>query len=191
LGGIVTCQSVRVAGDKMDQAISDYIKKKYNLAIGELTAEEIKIKIGTALPEKEERKIEIMKQRDDFIITYPYSLASDTLQRIVFYATAINSNKDSILVLEEPESNTFPYYTKLLGEKIAFDERNQYFIATHNPYLLLAILEKAEKKSVNVFATYLKDYQTKTRRLNDEQISELMNHDPFFNLDAFIGEDVQ
>ncbi len=53
LGGIVTCHSIRVGGDKMDLAISDYIKKKYNLAIGERTAEEIKIKIGTALPEKE------------------------------------------------------------------------------------------------------------------------------------------
>lgn len=59
LGGIVTCHSLRVAGDKLDQAISDYIKRKYNLAIGEQTAEEIKIKVGTAIPEKEERKIEI------------------------------------------------------------------------------------------------------------------------------------
>jgi len=59
LGGIVTCNSLRVAGDKMDQAISNYIKKKYNLAIGEQTAEEIKIKIGTALSEKEEKEMEI------------------------------------------------------------------------------------------------------------------------------------
>jgi len=59
LGGIVTCSSVRVAGDKIDLAISDYIKKKYNLAIGDQTAEEIKIKIGTALPEKDERFLEI------------------------------------------------------------------------------------------------------------------------------------
>jgi rod shape-determining protein MreB len=59
LGGIVTSNSLRVAGDKMDQAIADYIKKKYNLAIGDQTAEEIKIKIGTAIPEKEERQIEI------------------------------------------------------------------------------------------------------------------------------------
>lgn len=59
LGGIVTCNSLRVGGDEMDTAISDYIKKKYNLAIGEQTAEEIKIKIGTAVPEKEEKKLEI------------------------------------------------------------------------------------------------------------------------------------
>jgi len=59
LGGIVTCNSLRTAGDKIDLAVSDYIKKKHNLAIGEQTAEEIKLKIATALPEKEERKIEI------------------------------------------------------------------------------------------------------------------------------------
>jgi rod shape-determining protein MreB len=59
LGGIVTASSLRVAGDKINYVISDYIKRKHNLAIGEQTAEEIKIKIGTALPEKEERKLEI------------------------------------------------------------------------------------------------------------------------------------
>jgi len=59
LGGIVTWRSARIAGDKMDSAISDFVKKKYNLAIGEQMAENIKIKIGTALAEKEERKLEI------------------------------------------------------------------------------------------------------------------------------------
>jgi rod shape-determining protein MreB len=59
LGGIVGSTSLRVAGDKMDQAISDYIKSKYNLAIGENTAEEIKMKIGCAIPLKEEATIEI------------------------------------------------------------------------------------------------------------------------------------
>jgi len=59
LGGIVTWNSVRVAGDAMDSSISDYIRKKYNLAIGDQTAEEIKIRIGTALAEKEERWYEI------------------------------------------------------------------------------------------------------------------------------------
>ena len=49
LGGIVTCRSVRVGGDKIDLAILDYVKKKYNLAIGDQTAEEIKIKIGSAV----------------------------------------------------------------------------------------------------------------------------------------------
>lgn len=72
LGGIVTCQSARIAGDKMDQAIADYIKKKYNLAIGDQTAEEIKVKIGTALPEKEEKYLEIRGR--DLILGLPRNI---------------------------------------------------------------------------------------------------------------------
>ncbi len=63
LGGIVTAKSIRVAGDEMDLAILDYVKKKYNLAIGEQTAEEIKIKIGSAIFEKEKTEMEV-KGRD-------------------------------------------------------------------------------------------------------------------------------
>ena len=50
LGGIVTSRSVRVAGDEFDNAIINYIKKRYNLLIGERTAENIKIAIGSAYP---------------------------------------------------------------------------------------------------------------------------------------------
>lgn len=63
LGGLVTFGSIRSGGYKMDLAISDYIKKNYNLVIGEKTAEEIKEKIGTAIKEKKERYYEI-KGRD-------------------------------------------------------------------------------------------------------------------------------
>ncbi len=59
LGGIVTFNSIRMAGDKMNVAVSEYIKKKHNLAVGEQTAEEVKIKVGTAVPEEKERFIEI------------------------------------------------------------------------------------------------------------------------------------
>lgn len=52
LGNIVSWSSLRVAGNKFDQAISDYVKKKYGLAIGEQTAENVKIEIGAALPSK-------------------------------------------------------------------------------------------------------------------------------------------
>lgn len=50
LGGVVTANSCRIAGDRIDEAIVSYIKKKYNLLIGERTAEDIKIKIGSAYP---------------------------------------------------------------------------------------------------------------------------------------------
>jgi len=59
LGGIVNFQSLRVAGDKMDAAIADYVKRKHNLAIGDQTTEDIKINIGTAVPEKEPKVLDI------------------------------------------------------------------------------------------------------------------------------------
>lgn len=59
LGGIVTSRSVRCAGDAFDAAIINYIKKKYNLLIGERTAENVKIAIGSAFPMEQEAEMEI------------------------------------------------------------------------------------------------------------------------------------
>lgn len=59
LGGIVAATSARVGGNKLDQAISDYIKRKYGLAIGERTAEEIKINIGSAIALVKEEYMEV------------------------------------------------------------------------------------------------------------------------------------
>ncbi len=63
LGGIVYSKSVRVAGDKFDDAIVNYIKRKYSLLIGERTAEQIKFSIGNAYPFEEEKTFEV-KGRD-------------------------------------------------------------------------------------------------------------------------------
>lgn len=63
LGGIVSSRSVRVAGDAFDNAIINYIKKKYNLLIGERTAEDVKISIGSAYP-VEEKKFREIKGRN-------------------------------------------------------------------------------------------------------------------------------
>ena len=63
LSGIVYSRSVRVGGDKMDEAILRHVKRKYNMLIGEATAEEIKIQIASAYPQEEEQQIEV-KGRD-------------------------------------------------------------------------------------------------------------------------------
>ncbi|MFT4656607.1 MAG: rod shape-determining protein MreB [Candidatus Aldehydirespiratoraceae bacterium] len=59
LGGIVTAQSVRVAGDELDEAVLQYVKKEFSLAIGERTAEEVKIQMGSAWPLEEELTADI------------------------------------------------------------------------------------------------------------------------------------
>ena len=76
LGGIVASTSVKCAGNKIDQAIADYIKKNFNLAIGDKTAEMIKIQIGSAVPIDDELKI-IVKGRD-FIQGLPRSVEIKT-----------------------------------------------------------------------------------------------------------------
>ena len=63
LSGIVYSQSIRIAGDEMDEGIIQYLKRKYNLLVGERTAEKIKIQIGSAYPFDEPRKMEV-KGRD-------------------------------------------------------------------------------------------------------------------------------
>jgi rod shape-determining protein MreB len=63
LSGIVYAKSLRVAGDKIDEEIVQYMKKKYSLLIGELTGEKIKMTVGCAYPEKEIRTVEV-KGRD-------------------------------------------------------------------------------------------------------------------------------
>ncbi len=76
LGGIVASTSVKCAGNKIDQAIADYIKKTFNLAIGDKTAEEVKIKIGAAIPLEEELTMTIKGR--DFIQGLPRSAQIST-----------------------------------------------------------------------------------------------------------------
>lgn len=63
LAGIVECQMIRIAGDEMDEAIIQHLKDKHNLMIGERTAEDVKIKIGSAFPQEEETNMDV-KGRD-------------------------------------------------------------------------------------------------------------------------------
>ncbi len=58
-----------------------------------------------------ENEINMSKVVNDEIYSYPYHAISETLQRVVFYMMAIMSNKESVLLFDEPDSNTFPFYT--------------------------------------------------------------------------------
>jgi rod shape-determining protein MreB len=72
LGGVVVHKTVRVAGNKIDEAIQEYLKKKHNLIIGDQTAEELKIKIGTAVSVTKEEKMEISGR--DLVFGLPRSV---------------------------------------------------------------------------------------------------------------------
>jgi len=142
----------------------------------------------TLVFEPQEGRIKVQKQLEDIIIAFPYSLASETLQRLVFYITAIHSNKNSVLAFEEPEAHAFPYYTKYLAEIIALNKNeNQYFISTHNPYFLLSILEKTPKNQIAIFNTRLENYQTKAKALTQNDMKKVLEKgtDIFFNIEKF------
>src|SRR6202790_5540909 len=76
LGGIVTSMSVRIGGDEMDEAIIQFIKKEYSLAVGERTAEEIKMALGSACPLEEELYAEIRGR--DLLTGLPKTIVTST-----------------------------------------------------------------------------------------------------------------
>jgi hypothetical protein len=140
------------------------------------------------LLEPHEDRIKVqMKPEAGLAIAFPYSMASETLQRLVFHLVAIESNKESTVVFEEPEVHTFPYYAKFLAERIALSE-NQYFVSTHNPYILIPLLEKCKKEEVAVFLVYYDDYQTKVKSLTSSEIEEILSArtDPFLDIERFL-----
>lgn len=104
LGGIVANTSVRVAGNKFDQAISEFIRKKYNLAIGERTAEEIKINIGSALFLEEKKTMEIRGR--EIIAGLPRTItvnSNDITEAIELELEAIIAAIKSVLHETPPE----------------------------------------------------------------------------------------
>ena len=76
MGGIVTSQSVRIAGDELDEAIIQFIKKEYSLALGERTAEDIKIALGAAWPLQDEVSAEIRGR--DLVTGLPKTIVTST-----------------------------------------------------------------------------------------------------------------
>ncbi len=82
LGGLVLCKSIKVAGDRFDKAIIDYVRQNYNLFIGERTAENIKIEIGSAIKQEQELKIKV-KGRDNSGLLSTIELGSEGVRTAI------------------------------------------------------------------------------------------------------------
>ncbi len=131
-----------------------------------------------------ENEIEMAKDVNDELTAFPYQVLSETMQRFVFLLLAIESNTNASIILDEPESNMFPFFVKDFAERIADNKSNQFFISTHNPYLLGSLLEKTPLDEVAVFITSMEDYQTKVKVCSNENINEILSlgSGAFFNL---------
>ena len=104
LGGVVASTSVRVGGNKFDAAVLEYVRKKYNLAIGERTAEEIKINIGSALYMEDKLHMEVRGR--DIVTGLPRSItvsSDDVTEAIQHELEAIMSAAKKVLQKTPPE----------------------------------------------------------------------------------------
>jgi AAA15 family ATPase/GTPase len=135
----------------------------------------------------EKQEFILQKKQGRVVWQYPYFSIADTFRRFMFYIAAIESNKNSVLILEEPEVHSFPPYTHEMAERIIMDDRNQYFISTHSPYLLQTMIEKMSNEDLNVFITYYENYETRVRVLTPDELANIIafSTDIFFNLDKF------
>ncbi len=138
-----------------------------------------------------EQKFTILKRTPSGIFTIPYELVADTLQRVIFYKTAILSNKQKILLFEEPEAHMFPPYTAKFTSEVMYDENNnQYFIATHSPFVINDFMENLDKEDFAIYAVgYDKETgETLIKKMSDEELHEVYQYgvDLFLNLENYL-----
>jgi predicted ATPase len=159
---------------------------------------ELRDRIGEILKERgvriivdnEENTISLPYAREEGVeVRLPYRSVSETLRRYIFIYVAMQTAPgDTTLLFDEPEQNTFPFYTKHIAEMMALDTTHQYVVTTHNEYLLRSLIEKTPENDLAVFVTHTgPDHETLVKRMTKEALGEMMDMDVFFNIDRFIG----
>jgi AAA15 family ATPase/GTPase len=138
--------------------------------------------------DKASQSLKVMKQlKGDNIYLIPYNSVADTLQRIIFYKTAIASNQNSVLLFEEPEAHSFPPYISHITQEIIHSTTNQFFITTHSPFIVSDFLENS-RAELSVFAVNYVDGQTVVKKLSAQELDDIYQYgvDIFTNLESFI-----
>lgn len=136
-----------------------------------------------------QKKLRFSEVREDEIVEWDLDLLSDSLKRLFFYGAILLSTEGATLVFDEPDVYAFPPYPKTLGEMIARDQTNQFFLTTHNPYFLAAIVEKTPAKDLALFVCDRDPEQgTRVRSLTTEEIEQVIDQGAsvFFNLNDYI-----
>lgn len=137
--------------------------------------------------DKASQSLKIMQPEQNEIFLIPYNSIADTLQRIIFFKTAIASNHDSVLLFEEPEAHSFPPFMSHITQEMIYKNENQYFVATHSPFILNDLLENGRDE----LAVYMVDYkrhETKVKLLTEEQLHDIYQNgvDLFTNSETYI-----
>lgn len=129
----------------------------------------------------------MQSENDKEIFLVPYNSIADTLQRIIFFKTAVASNNNAVLLFEEPEAHSFPPYITHITQEMIHKKDNQYFVATHSPFILNDFLENS-REELAVYMVHYNDHETKLRKLADSELHEIYQNgvDLFTNSESYI-----
>lgn len=135
------------------------------------------------------QEIKAMRENGLDMFLVPFSSLADSLQRLIFYKAAIESNRNKVICFEEPEAHTFPPYISNIVNDIIAGDSNQFFITTHSPYVMSSLLESAGD-NLAVYVVDMENNATTVRRLTDNQLQEAYDNgmDMFYNLEAYLGK---
>lgn len=136
-----------------------------------------------------EQEINISKEIDNtasYIV--PFDGIADTLKRYLFFAAAIMSNEESVIMFEEPEAHAYPPMISKITQLIVENPKNQYFITTHSPYVLNEFLSGTTYSDLAIHLIDYKNGETIVRSLSEEELEEVYNDgiDLFFNHEIFL-----
>jgi AAA15 family ATPase/GTPase len=138
--------------------------------------------------DKASRELKITKPpQNDEIFLIPYNSIAETLQRVIFYKTAIASNQNSVLIFEEPEAHAFPPFISHITQEIIESKANQFIISTHSPYVLNDFLENA-RDELSIFMVDYKNGETVVNKLTKEDLDDIYGYgvDLFTNYETFL-----
>ena len=135
------------------------------------------------------QQIKAMRENGLDMFLVPFSSLADSLQRLIFYKAAIESNCNKTICFEEPEAHTFPPYISNVVNDIIASGSNQFFITTHSPYVISSLLESAGD-DLAVYVIDMENNATIVKRLTDNQLQEAYDNgmDMFYNLEAYLGQ---
>lgn len=128
----------------------------------------------------------IREKENGEIFLVPFSGLADTLRRVIFYKAAIQSNRNSVLLFEEPEAHAYPPYITGMIQDIIHSTDNQFFLTTHSPYVVNALLENPAN-DLSIYVVDMKAGCTVVKRLTDAELQEAYEYgvDLFFNIETF------
>ncbi|MDE6006609.1 MAG: AAA family ATPase [Muribaculaceae bacterium] len=135
------------------------------------------------------KEIRAMKEDGFDMFLVPFGSLADSLRRLIFYKCAIESNRNKVICIEEPEAHTFPPYITNIVNDLLESVTNQFFLTTHSPYVLSALLESAGDE-LAVYVVDMKNSATVARRLSDKELQEAYDNgmDMFYNIEAYSAE---